>query len=95
MIPRIVVALTLSAVLLASTSETRASAGGGAVVVDTILVRPVCLVATAVGSVFFVVALPFAAMSKSVKPTAHALVVKPAKAAITRPMGDFDSLTTD
>ncbi len=62
------------------------------VIADTVIVRPACFVATAVGSVAFVVALPFAAASKSVKKTAQTLVVKPAKATFTRPVGDVDSL---
>jgi hypothetical protein len=62
------------------------------VAADAIVVRPACLVATAVGSVVFVVALPWAALSKSVKKTADALVVKPANATFTRPMGDVDAL---
>jgi len=79
--------------LLASTTSVRAADGGGAAMVaDVALVRPVALAATAVGSVFFVICLPIAAMSNGVKSTAHALVVRPAKAAITRPMGDFDAL---
>jgi hypothetical protein len=61
-------------------------------IADTVVVRPLCFAATAVGSVFFVVSLPFAAMSKSVKKTAHTLVVSPAKATFTRPVGDVDSL---
>ena len=64
-----------------------------AVVVDTVVARPACFVVTVVGSAFFVVALPFAAISKSTKKTAQALVVKPAKATFTRPLGNFDDLT--
>ncbi|HXT11839.1 MAG TPA: hypothetical protein VN873_09780 [Candidatus Angelobacter sp.] len=59
---------------------------------DVALVRPGCMVATVGGTALFIVALPFAAMSKSVKKTAHALVVTPAKAAFNRPVGDFTSL---
>jgi hypothetical protein len=44
------------------------------------------------GSVVFVAALPFAAASGSIKATAHTLVVDPAKATFTRPLGDFSSL---
>ena len=61
-------------------------------IADVVLVRPGCMIATAIGSAFFVVSLPFAAASKSVKKTANTLVVKPAKAAFTRPVGDMDSL---
>ena len=63
------------------------------VAADAIVVRPACLVATVVGSAVFVVALPAALISKSVKKTADALVVKPAKATFTRPLGDMDALT--
>ena len=61
-------------------------------IADVTLVRPGCFIATVVGSVFFVVALPFAAASGSVKETAHTLVVQPAQATFTRPIGDFTSL---
>jgi hypothetical protein len=62
-------------------------------IADVTVVRPGCFVATVIGSAFFVVALPFAAISKSVKKTANTLVVKPAKATFTRPVGDMDALT--
>jgi len=61
-------------------------------VTDVILVRPGCFVATILGSVVFVVALPFAAMSHSVRSTADTLVVAPAQATFTRPIGDFSTL---
>lgn len=61
-------------------------------IADVTLVRPGCFIATVIGSAFFVVALPFAAASGSVKETAHALVVAPAQATFTRPVGDFTSL---
>lgn len=63
-----------------------------AVVADVAVARPGCFLATIIGGTVFVVALPFAAMSKSVHKTAHALVVCPAKATFTRPLGDFSSL---
>ena len=62
---------------------------------DALVIRPACLVATVVGSAFFVVSLPVAALSKSVKKTANALVVKPANATFTRPLGDMDALVDD
>ena len=57
---------------------------------DAVILRPALFAATVVGSAVFVVTLPFAALSKSVKSTAHALVVAPAEATFTRPLGDFD-----
>jgi len=59
---------------------------------DVLVGRPACFVATVVGSAIFVVALPFAAMSKSTKKTAEALVIKPARATFTRPLGEFEEL---
>jgi hypothetical protein len=59
---------------------------------DALVVRPACLVATVVGSAVFVVALPAALISKSVKKTADTLVVKPANATFTRPLGDMNAL---
>jgi hypothetical protein len=61
-------------------------------IIDVGLVRPGCLAATIGGSALFVLALPFSAMSKSVKKSAHALVVYPARATFKRPVGDFSSL---
>ena len=62
------------------------------VVADVGLVRPGCLVATIGGTALFVLVLPFAAASKSVKKTAHTLVTTPAQATFTRPLGEFDTL---
>ena len=62
------------------------------VTADVLVVRPVCLVATVVGSAVFVVALPAGLFSNSVKKMADTLVVKPAKATFTRPVGDMEAL---
>jgi hypothetical protein len=64
----------------------------GAVVADVAIVRPGCFVATVVGAAVFIVALPIAVISRSVKETADTLVVQPAKATFTRPIGDFSTL---
>lgn len=63
-----------------------------AVVADVAVARPACLVATVAGAAVFIVALPFAAISKSTKKTANTLIVKPGKATFTRPVGDFGGL---
>jgi hypothetical protein len=63
-----------------------------AVVMDTFVARPACFAATVIGSAVFVVALPFAVLSKSTKKTADILVVKPGKATFTRPLGNFSDL---
>jgi hypothetical protein len=61
-------------------------------IADTVVVRPACFLATIVGSAFFVISLPIAAASRSVKKAANVLVVKPARATFTRPLGDMDAL---
>jgi hypothetical protein len=73
-------------------NTSRAAQDSFMVVGDVALGRPGCFLATVFGSVVFVVALPFAAASGSVKSTADVLVVQPAKATFTRPLGDFSSL---
>jgi hypothetical protein len=82
----------LTTVLGSANPASAADDAGMAMIADVVIARPACFVATAVGSVFFVVSLPFALISKSVKQTANALVVVPARATFTRPVGDFDSL---
>jgi hypothetical protein len=62
------------------------------VTADVLVVRPACFVATVVGSAIFVVALPASLFSKSVKKAATTLVVTPAKATFTRPLGDMEDL---
>ncbi len=78
--------------LLSTTTPARAEDKTLDALADVALVRPGCLVATIGGTALFLVALPFAAASKSVKKTAHSLVTVPAQATFTRPVGDFDAL---
>jgi hypothetical protein len=77
---------------LAGINSSSASTDPALIVADVIVVRPACLVATIIGSVFFVVALPVAATSGSVQRAADALVIGPANATFKRPLGDIDSL---
>jgi hypothetical protein len=70
-------------------SNTSRASGVGAIG-DVVVVRPASFVATLVGSVFFVVALPFTVPSQSVRKSADILVVAPAKYTFTRPIDDFD-----
>lgn len=77
---------------VATSSATEAPSNPMETAADALVVRPACLVATVAGSAVFVLALPWAAISKSVKKTANALVVKPANATFTRPLGDMEAL---
>jgi len=83
-----------AAFLLASSPQTHAfdDRSFEAVAADVIVVRPVSFVATILGSALFLVALPVAAISGSTEQTAEALVLKPARATFTRPLGDLSSL---
>ena len=90
--------LTLVCVLLMSLGSVTpcvASTDSGPleVVADVFIVRPGCFLATAIGSVVFVVALPAAAISRSIPKTADTLVVQPAKATFTRPVGDMSAVS--
>jgi len=61
-------------------------------VADVVLVRPGCFLATLLGSVVFVVSLPIAATSHSIRQSADTLIVSPAQATFTRPLGDFSTI---
>jgi len=56
---------------------------------DILLVRPVSLAATVVGTAIFIVSLPFSIPSQSVGVTARTLVAEPFNYTFTRPVGDF------
>ena len=87
--------LCVLAIVLVSVTPCRAAdkADIGAVVGDVVVARPLCLAVTVFGTAFFVASLPIAAITNSVKRSCDALVVKPAKATFTRPLGDFDALS--
>jgi hypothetical protein len=60
-----------------------------AMVADVLIARPAGLVAIVLGSAAFIVALPFAAISRSVEPVGRTLVAAPFHFTFTRPVGDF------
>jgi len=66
-----------------------------AILIDTVVVRPVGVVLTAVSAVAFVVALPFAAAVNRVPETAENLVARPARVMFCRPLGDFKRMRDD
>lgn len=63
-----------------------ASASG--MVLDAVVVRPMGIVGTALGTVFFVGSLPFTILSGNVGEAADTLVVKPARYTFMRPLGE-------
>ena len=64
-------------------------AEGGEMIYDTVVLRPVGLVATAVGSVFFFLSLPFSALANNVDSAGEKLVKDPFRYTFKRPLGEF------
>jgi hypothetical protein len=62
---------------------------GGAMMYDLCVVRPVALVATALGSVVFVLSWPFAALGDNADVSSQKLVKNPAAYTFKRPLGEF------
>ncbi|HTD88408.1 MAG TPA: hypothetical protein VK850_17680 [Candidatus Binatia bacterium] len=90
---RLFTAFLAFSVLMTFCVPSRATEDSGiSMVTDAVIARPLCLAATALGSVFFVAMLPLSIPTKTVNRTAQALVVTPYKATFTRQLGDFESL---
>ncbi len=85
--------ILLLLVAFASPAGAGEKTNSGVIAADALIARPLCFAATVAGSALFLVSLPVAATSHSVKRTAHALVVKPARATFVRPMGDLSHLS--
>ena len=56
---------------------------------DGVIVRPLGLCATVLGTAAWIVTLPFSALGGNVGESAQELIVKPASFTFTRPLGDF------
>ena len=62
---------------------------GGAMMYDLIVLRPVGAVATVIGSVVWLVSLPFSAAGDNSEVATTKLVKEPAKFTFKRPLGEF------
>ena len=62
---------------------------GAAMIFDLVLVRPVGLVATAVGAVTFVLSWPFSALGGNSGEASEKLISEPAAYTFKRPLGEF------
>ena len=62
---------------------------GGEMVFDFVLVRPIGIIATTVGAVFFVVSWPFSALGGNTDMAGEKLVKEPAAYTFKRPLGEF------
>ncbi len=58
--------------------------------VDLVVVRPLSLAGTVLGTVVFVVALPFNALTLNFKDPARRLILEPAKYTFVRPLGELE-----
>src|SRR5688572_22699728 len=56
--------------------------------VDLIVVRPLSLAGTVLGTAIFIVALPFNALTLNFSDPARRLILEPAKYTFVRPLGD-------
>lgn len=63
--------------------------GGGAMIYDLVVLRPVGIVATAVGSVAWLFSLPFSALGDNVGQATDKLIKEPGKFTFVRPIGEF------
>lgn len=60
---------------------------GYAMLGDLLIARPLLIAATAIGTVAFVVSLPFSALGGNVKEAGEALVIEPGREAFVRCLG--------
>jgi len=60
---------------------------------DLVAVRPMMVVATAVGAVGWILALPFTALGGNVEEVGQKMVVEPAKYTFLRPLGHMEEGT--
>jgi hypothetical protein len=97
---RMLVALTLAAGLVAppAMAQQRDTVTGDKatdMAVDLVIVRPLGIVGAAVGTVGFVLALPFTLPSGSAGETAEEWIGKPLEYTFDRPLGNFDQCGDD
>lgn len=85
------IAFLVTLILIASTTPALANEPTDAYIIpDVLLARPLGLTAIVLGSVLFVIALPVAIPSRSVKKVGQRLVADPVEFTFIRPVGDFD-----
>ena len=87
--------LTVAAAANAQSDESTYSPSGdnapsaGAMAVDILVLRPLSLVGTVLGTAVFVAGLPFEAIAGDVSDPARRLVAEPAAFTFTRPLGEI------
>ena len=83
------VILPLTATALAQDFTDPSEISADMMAADLVLIRPLGIAATIVGTVFYVVAYPFSAMGGNTEESYQKLVVEPAKHTFKRPLGEF------
>ncbi len=87
-----IIGLTLQAAVAAQEYQQQTTERtAGAMAIDAIAVRPLGLIATALGTGIFLVSLPFSALGGNVDQAARSLVVAPARFTFVRPLGEYNS----
>ncbi|MDM8517597.1 hypothetical protein QUF76_15480 [Desulfobacterales bacterium HSG16] len=80
---------TFSPTAFAQGMDSDEEANAGEIIFDVMLIRPFGLLATTIGSVAFLVALPFAAMTGQTEDVYDKMVAAPAEFTFKRPIGDY------
>ena len=62
---------------------------GGYMIGDLVVMRPLGIVATAVGTIAYVISLPFSLAGGNEEEARQKLIIEPAKYTFTRPLGDL------
>ena len=73
------------------TVKDRGDVSAEAIIADGLLLRPAGVAATIVGTLAFVVILPFSIPTKSVNKAAQKLIMDPVNYTFVRPLGQIDS----
>jgi hypothetical protein len=76
-----------SAVKSPSPQEEDDSLEAAGMIADCLVLRPLGVVGTVLGTAFFIVSIPFSALGGNVGAAFKALVIKPAKFTFGRPLG--------
>jgi hypothetical protein len=85
----ILLAPALASTAMAEEYFEKEDPSGGMMLADFIFVRPIGIAATAIGSIFYVVSLPFSLLGGNPGEAGNALVKEPAAYTFSRPLGEF------
>ena len=87
---KLIAFLVIFALIMSAVPTMASEIDDADIIVDALVVRPVSFASIVVGSVIFVVVLPFSIPSHSVGTVGQQIVVAPARYTFVRPLGDFN-----